>query len=533
MEPTRHRPHPPQHPHHRSSRCSSLSHAHMSRELRSIPGSSGGQAGKDVEGRGVFGGESGVAATVVDVEVVVVGRGSGRGVKSVPVSERTDSINRGMPTKQDLAMGIEDGVVPYTALYSFKPAMNDEVELSAGHHVKISDSFADGWGVGQNLVTGQVGFMPMHYLNPDLVVGSQPSSHGAPPQPSPPVSPTMQPKKGEFKTEPPAAAIPPSYNDSISGSMASLNLSSTPSRDVKHPPHQPISPPSTSRLPPTILSPIIDTVVNAETAEAHIGLLHRFILLQSRDQMTDWKFLCRAEQRYLMWLDYLREERPEPASIPLPPIDVALIWHTHMLSPLRYYEDHYHLFSSTTSPHTFPLARMHALPGIHYDPQDGSKEVWEAFTGEPFTLPVEGPERPFNFRCAWCHGVSQVSGEAYVMYRMKDAGILCPGCQGVSTADNVSAKRFLDDLRGFRERGAPLRGSVLDEQTSLVNLSKAAQDLQQLFSTPTCSSTAPTNPTPTKPARGPVSILTCKCISRTLNNAALSRLSGKPPFRGL
>ncbi|KAJ3202325.1 hypothetical protein HDU67_000641 [Dinochytrium kinnereticum] len=155
-----------------------------------------------------------------------------------------------------------------------------------------------------------------------------------------------------------------------------------------------------------------------------------------------------------------------------------------MLSPLRYYEDYYHLFNTTTSPYVLPLERMHALPGTGYDPKDGSKEVWEAFTGEPFVLAVEGAERPFNFRCCWCMTVSQVSGEAYVMYRMKDAGILCPSCQGVSSADNVSAKRFLEDLRKYREVGAPVHGSLLDEETGTANLTKSSKDLSQLFGNP-------------------------------------------------
>ncbi|KAJ3193549.1 hypothetical protein HDU67_005066, partial [Dinochytrium kinnereticum] len=81
------------------------------------------------------------------------------------------------------------------------------------------DSFADGWGVGQNLATGRVGFMPMHFLNPDLVVGNG----GSAPHPSPPPSPTLvatRERSGEGN-----AGLPlPSYMESVSGSMQSLSL---------------------------------------------------------------------------------------------------------------------------------------------------------------------------------------------------------------------------------------------------------------------------------------------------------------------
>ncbi|KAJ1549542.1 hypothetical protein HK405_012149, partial [Cladochytrium tenue] len=64
----------------------------------------------------------------------------------------------------------------------------------------------------------------------------------------------------------------------------------------------------------------VDQVANVKNAEAHLGLLHRFCMLESKDQLPDWRFLCHAERRYLKWLDYLREKRPDPESIPLPPI---------------------------------------------------------------------------------------------------------------------------------------------------------------------------------------------------------------------
>ncbi|KAI8613388.1 hypothetical protein BC830DRAFT_480423 [Chytriomyces sp. MP71] len=73
---------------------------------------------------------------------------------------------------------------------------------------------------------------------------------------------------------------------------------------------------------PAVVPRVIDGVVSVESAEAHLGLLHRFAALENKiDRMSDWRFLCRAEQRYLIWLDYLREEQPDPSSLPLPPLE--------------------------------------------------------------------------------------------------------------------------------------------------------------------------------------------------------------------
>ncbi|KAJ1555890.1 hypothetical protein HK405_011170, partial [Cladochytrium tenue] len=193
----------------------------------------------------------------------------------------------------------------------------------------------------------------------------------------------------------------------------------------------------------------VDQVANVKNAEAHLGLLHRFCMLESKDQLADWRFLCHAERRYLKWLDYLQEKRPDPESIPLPPIDVALIWHAHMLNPLRYYEDCFHIFGNSYVPYYMPLDRMHSLPGITYDPQDGSQEQWTNFTDEPFTIQI-GDMTTFTVCCPWCNIInSKVDADSYVWYRMKDKGIKCEGCKSELTCNNMSAKRFLDDCEKF------------------------------------------------------------------------------------
>ncbi|KAJ3193248.1 hypothetical protein HK101_005147, partial [Irineochytrium annulatum] len=434
---------------------------------------------------------SGKPAVVVDAPLSIFPRGDPvAGPNALPVLPRTDSNGREVSPFDD-AFGIvdsDDGPVPHVVLYAYNSMRPDEVDLLPGEKVHVSDTFADGWGCVKK-EDGKVGFAPMHHLSPDLGaaeltvpppssprnIGStrqaarnSTESLGTLPTYSPPTSPMarMSLKKDEKGGN--GFASPP---------LSPANLRSAPPKAGAS-----NGAPNASNGP-AIVPVVTDVVVTPATLEAHLGLLHRFVLLESADQLADWRYLCHAEQRYLMWLDYLKEERPDPSATPLPPLDVALIWHSHMLSPLRYYEDFYHIYNTTTSPYMMPIQRMHEVAGKDYLPVDGSKEVWEAFTGEPFTLPL-GDMTPFNFRCPFCYGVTGVDADQFVLFRMKDGSIRCNNCGAICTSDNVSAKRFLDDVKTFRDYRRPLKGTPLDEKTGVINLPKATADLQIIFSSP-------------------------------------------------
>ncbi|KAJ1538112.1 hypothetical protein HK405_014116, partial [Cladochytrium tenue] len=303
-----------------------------------------------------------------------------------------------------------------------------------------------------------------------------PPPPGPPPPPigpPPPLSPGGGGSTGTPTKSPAGFLAPPLPPPSGASGASQKRLSVLGSGAARAPP------PTVPVVPP--VTPIsVDGVANVKNTEAHLGLLHRFCALESADQLADWRYLCRAEQRYLMWLDFLREERPDPNAIPLPPIDVALIWHAHMLNPLRYYEDCYHIFGTTESPYFVPLERMHAVPGVTYAPDDGSQDIWTAFTGEPYTIPL-GDMTPFSVVCPWCKGVNTVDADVYVTYRMKNTGIMCQGCRSILTADNVSAKRFLDDCGGYISRKKIIRGSALDTKTQTLNSAAAMTDLNALL----------------------------------------------------
>ncbi|KAI9334291.1 hypothetical protein BDR26DRAFT_570941 [Obelidium mucronatum] len=225
----------------------------------------------------------------------------------------------------------------------------------------------------------------------------------------------------------------------------------------------------------------VDVVVTVDSAVAHLGLLHRFSVLEDKDdQFADWAFLCRAEERYLLWLDLLKKQRPDPDRMPLPPLDVAMMWHAHMLNPLRYLEDCYFIFGGPCR-YAIPFLRMHALPGVEYNPDDGSKEAWVAFTNTPFTVSLSDGHL-FNLTCIWCSAKLSLHRDSFVKLRMKNDSIKCGNCKRPISADNISAKRFLSDVSLYGSSGQILKGTALDEVTGAINVAKAKKDLSAMFS---------------------------------------------------
>ncbi|RUP50790.1 hypothetical protein BC936DRAFT_137664 [Jimgerdemannia flammicorona] len=67
-------------------------------------------------------------------------------------------------------------------------------------------------------------------------------------------------------------------------------------------------------------------------------------------------FIVRAELRYVKWMNALNEQKPDV--MPVPPIDVAMIWHTHCLSPIRYYDDIFRLYKSHMLGYELPVVRI-------------------------------------------------------------------------------------------------------------------------------------------------------------------------------
>ena len=54
----------------------------------------------------------------------------------------------------------------YPVVIAYKAQLEDEIDLDVGDLIELSQVFADGWGVGSNVTSGQAGALPLVSLAP-------------------------------------------------------------------------------------------------------------------------------------------------------------------------------------------------------------------------------------------------------------------------------------------------------------------------------------------------------------------------------
>ncbi|CAG8479664.1 9089_t:CDS:2 [Ambispora leptoticha] len=93
------------------------------------------------------------------------------------------------------------------------------------------------------------------------------------------------------------------------------------------------------------------------------------------------RYLLRAEQRCIAWINLLNHKSFPKEEMPIPPLDACLICHAHYLSPLRYYEDMLRLHDPQAHNYNFPLAKL----ARHLE--EYSQQIWHEYTKKPWELP--------------------------------------------------------------------------------------------------------------------------------------------------
>ncbi|RUS33379.1 hypothetical protein BC938DRAFT_471978 [Jimgerdemannia flammicorona] len=237
----------------------------------------------------------------------------------------------------------------------------------------------------------------------------------------------------------------------------------------------------------------VDNVVNPTSLQAHLALLRWLDGLEIPDKMLDTIYLVKAELRYLHWLNYLNQRKPTQQEMIVPPIDVACIWHAHLLSPYRYYEDLLRLYP--TSEHmldyVFPLEKLvryniiytsnivmqpshwmsatlinpppffcstvsrpqHKVIASGYQIDLPSEITWLEYTGnEPYVLALNDiTTRLVAFSCPWCSKQSEIQWETWARVKtQKGLSFRCQHCTAKCNADTLSGRRFLDDVALYR-----------------------------------------------------------------------------------
>ncbi|KAM4058186.1 glycine-rich domain-containing protein-like domain-containing protein [Hirsutella rhossiliensis] len=189
--------------------------------------------------------------------------------------------------------------------------------------------------------------------------------------------------------------------------------------------------------------------VNSTTAHFHISLLRKFDEVYyclehdpSEDDHTEnislQAFLVLAESRYLQYLNLLSDfaakvsQKDKFANImPLPPWDVAMVFHAHCLNPFSFTADLTMLFERLLDAGIeFPLGRLHNLVKVGTNSDTESQCQWDNYHLEhghnaalvPYQL---SPDLP--------HALGDTIG-------WKTAGIYvkCPGCNSEMAFDLTS-----------------------------------------------------------------------------------------------
>ncbi|CAG8636873.1 11775_t:CDS:2, partial [Ambispora leptoticha] len=223
----------------------------------------------------------------------------------------------------------------------------------------------------------------------------------------------------------------------------------------------------------------IDGVVNPEMLHAHLTLLTKFKELEQSDQEMDDRYLLRAEQRYIAWINLLNDKNFPKEEMPIPPLDVCLIWHAHCLSPLRYYEDMLRLHDPQAHNYSFPLARL----ARHLD--EYSQQIWHEYTKKPWVLELND-DSPFDFKCPLCNKIGQISPDIYVKaMRTNNCDIKCNICSRQYMSEFLSVSRFVKDILTYRNDPKKLiGGTIVDLRNGTVSKPNAEKDCNLLFSSP-------------------------------------------------
>ena len=64
----------------------------------------------------------------------------------------------------------------------------------------------------------------------------------------------------------------------------------------------------------------IDGVVNPAMLHAHLALLTKFKALEQPDEQIDTRYLLRAQECYVLWLNLLGSQNFDEETMPIPPI---------------------------------------------------------------------------------------------------------------------------------------------------------------------------------------------------------------------
>ncbi|KAG9298391.1 hypothetical protein G9A89_003896 [Geosiphon pyriformis] len=233
----------------------------------------------------------------------------------------------------------------------------------------------------------------------------------------------------------------------------------------------------------------IDGALNSELLHAHLLLLIKLHSIEQRHIQVDLRYLLRAQERYLLWLNLLKQIKFH--SPPVPPIDVWCFWHAHCLSPQNYYEDLLRLHGPESFEYNVPLEKLNEMWAISPEHNDErAQRIWEQCTAQPWTLdPFDNSD--FELMCPWCDIPFNLAASSYVKL-MRSSGYTetCPHCWAGLSTETLSVKRFLDDINSwitgakiYQGINRYIGGTLVDPFTGAYSEKAAEADYEYLFDT--------------------------------------------------
>ncbi|KZP01237.1 hypothetical protein CALVIDRAFT_552317 [Calocera viscosa TUFC12733] len=268
---------------------------------------------------------------------------------------------------------------------------------------------------------------------------------------------------------PPPIDLPPNYD----GSAEIGDELPTPGGDL--PPAYPVNLPSSFPIGAQDTHPL----VKITEVEAHLRLLGAFWQLRQDvvtmgetgtawdelSQLERWIiFVSRAAWRFELWYTNLlcrpgRDDQPLSRD-EIPPLDVAMIWHSFCLHPLEYLED--------------GLVRAKRLLKI------GQIFSFEAFTGQPFVFSaLVLPSETIRVRCPRCKKAFQVAwyNDDRTGFGQDGFQETCKSCELEFGKETMGVRRLAEHIRTWLiKEGTPgdcLAGTLIDYTTGLPDFKKA------------------------------------------------------------
>ncbi|KAB8336789.1 hypothetical protein FH972_021098 [Carpinus fangiana] len=190
----------------------------------------------------------------------------------------------------------------------------------------------------------------------------------------------------------------------------------------------------------------------------------------------------------------------------LPPLDVLMVWHSHMLNPRAYLEDCVRAGKLALWSAGMPwgaVAQSIDATTLRYAPGEAARGLWEAGTLLMWDSLHDAPVR--NVACRGCRRVmgvpASMAGEELVAaacaqgvslaqlhdrlgefgrgYYDKNFAAVCSGCGVTTNHDTMAVDKFLLDMRLLVEKDAPMPGTVLGSsgQTCNVDSSGLSKDM--------------------------------------------------------